>query len=148
MIANDLLLLTVFVWLLACAVQDWNSREVTNWITLPPLVIAVILRLAGFAHEPLLPVLVVIALLFMTWLRNRIGGADAKVSLALALLDMNVFIWAWLGLGLWYLGLRLYYGRKCDKRLPAFVGFAVGVAVLLVDHIVGRVVYVLSESAR
>ena len=46
-------------------------------------------------------------------------------------LHLAVFAWAWLGLGLWYLGLRLVYGRKCDRRLPAFVGFTTGVGALL-----------------
>jgi len=129
------LLVAVFVWLLVCAVQDWRRREVNNWLTLPPLTLTFCLRLAGLIHEPPLPLLVAIAFLLVFWQRGWIGGADAKASLALAMLDVQVFAWAWLGLGVWYLGLRLCYGRICDRRLPAFVGFASGACALLVVEV-------------
>ena len=123
--------LAVFAWLLICAIQDWRDRKVSNWFTLLPLALAICLRLAGLIQGSLLPLLAAIAFLLLFWQRGWIGGADANASLALALLDMRVFAWAWLGLGLWYLGLRLVYGRKCDRRLPAFVGFTTGVGALL-----------------
>jgi len=129
--ADDHFHLAVFAWLLACAVQDWRSREISNWLTLPPLALALCLRLAGVVQGSILPLLIAIALLLLVWKQGWTGGADAKASLALALLDMHIFAWAWLGLGLWYLGLRLYYGQKCDRRLPAFVGFATGAGALL-----------------
>jgi len=132
MTIDDLRRLTVFVWLLICAIQDWRSREVSNWLAIPPLVFAFCLRLAGLIQGSLLPMLAAIVFLLLFWQRGWIGGADAKASLALALLDMQVFAWAWLGLGSWYFGLRFYCGRKCDRRLPAFVGFTTGVGALLI----------------
>jgi len=129
---DELTHLAVFAWLLICAIQDWRSRAIGNWLTLPPLAFAFCLRLVGLIQGTLLPLLVALAFLLLFWQRGWIGGADAKVSLALALLDMQVFAWAWLGLGVWYLGLRLCYGRKCDHRLPAFVGFTTGAGALLV----------------
>lgn len=132
---DDLLHLVVFGWLLACAAQDWCSRAISNWLTLPPLALACCLRLAGRIQGSFLPLLVAIAFLLVFWGRGWIGGADAKASLALALLGMQVFAWVWLGLGLWYLGLRLYYGEKCDRRLPAFVGFTTGAGALLVVEV-------------
>ena len=128
---DERLHLVMFAWLLICAIQDWRGREVSNWLTLPPLVFACCLRLAGLIQGALLLMLAAIAFLFLFWQRGWIGGADAKASLALALLNVQVFAWAWLGSGLWYLGLLLYYGRKCDRRLPAFVGFTTGVGALL-----------------
>ena len=128
---NFLLHLFCLVWLVACAWQDWRKREVSNWLTLPPFGLAAILRQAGFTHTPFLLALTAVALVLVIWRVSWIGGADAKGALALALLDMQFFAWAWLGLGLWYLGLRLVYGRKCDRRLPAFVGFAAGAGALL-----------------
>jgi Flp pilus assembly protein protease CpaA len=128
---DERLHLVMFAWLLICAIQDWRSREVSNWLTLPPLLLVFCLHLAGLIQGPLLPLLAVIAFLLVFWQRGWIGGADAKASLALALLNVQVFAWAWLGLGAWYLGLRLVYGRKCDRRLPAFVGFTVGAGALL-----------------
>ncbi|MEW5869131.1 MAG: prepilin peptidase [Chloroflexota bacterium] len=133
--AGEPLHLAVFAWLLACVIQDWRSREVSNWLTLPPLALAFCLRLVGLIQGSLLPLLAAIAFLLLFWQRGWIGGADAKASLALALLDMQVCAWAWLGLGVWYLGLRLCYGRKCDRRLPAFVGFTAGVGALLVVEV-------------
>jgi len=135
MTVDDMLRLTIFVWLLICATQDWRGREVSNWLTLPPLGIALCIRLAGLIQGSLLLMLAVIAFLLLFWQRGWIGGADAKASLALALTDMQIFAWAWLGLGVWYLGLRLCYGRKCNRRLPAFVGFTTGVGALLVVEV-------------
>ena len=133
--AGEPLHLAVFAWLLICAIQDWRGRVVSNWLTLPPLLFAFCLRLSGLIQGSLLPSLAAIAFLLLFWQRGWIGGADAKAGLALALLDIRVFAWAWLGLGLWYLGLRLVYGRKCDRRLPAFVGFTTGAGVLLVVEV-------------
>lgn len=135
MLAGEPLHLAVFVWLLICAIQDWRSREVSNWLTLPPLAFAFCLRLAGLIQGSLLPLLAAPVFLLLFWQRGWIGGADAKASLALTLLDMQAFAWAWLGLGVWYLGLRLVYGRKCDRRLPAFVGFTTGAGALLVVEV-------------
>ena len=133
--ANESLHLAVFVWLLICAIQDWRRREVSNWLTLPSLAFAFSLRLTGQIPGSMLPLLVAILFLLFFWRFGWIGGADTKASLALALLDSQAGVWAWLGLGIWYLGLRLYYGRNCDHQLPAFVGFTSGVGALLVVEV-------------
>lgn len=125
------LLVVVFVWLLVCAVQDWRRREVGNWLTLPPFVIAIGLRMTGFVHEPLLPVLVMATLLVISWRQGWIGGADLKASLTLAILSMQTFTWAWAGLFVWSLGLRIYHVTTCIHRMPAFVGFTVGIYIFL-----------------
>jgi prepilin signal peptidase PulO-like enzyme (type II secretory pathway) len=85
--------LAVFAWLLICAIQDWRSRAIGNWLTLPPLALTFCLRSAGLIQVSLLPLLVAIAFLLVFWQRSWIGGADAKASLALALLDIQVFAW-------------------------------------------------------
>jgi len=129
--SDKLLLVVVFVWLLVCAVQDWRRREVDNWLTLLPLGIGIILRMAGIIQGPLLPVMITAIPLVLMWNRGWVGGADLKASLTLAVLKMQLFAWAWLGLGFWFLGLRIYYARARDNRLPAFVGYAAGAAFLL-----------------
>ncbi len=129
------LLVAVFVWLLVCAVQDWRRREVDNCLTLLPLGIGIILRLTGIAQEQLLPVLITAIPLVIMWDRGWIGGADIKASLTLMVLDMQLFVWAWLGLGFWFMGLRIYHSHTWNYRMPAFIGYAAGVATLLVIKI-------------
>jgi Flp pilus assembly protein protease CpaA len=130
------ILIAVFVWLLVCAVQDWRRREVSNWLTLLPLGIIISLRVVGVVQEPLLPVLITGILLLFLWNRGWMGGADIKASLILAALNMQLFAWAWLGLGFWFLGLKIYYARSWGNRLPAFVGYAAGMAAFLVIEMI------------
>jgi Flp pilus assembly protein protease CpaA len=124
--------LILFVWLLVCAIQDWRSREVSNWLTLPALALAFSLRLFGIIRAPIIPLLVEAALLLLAWHSGWIGGADVKGSLTLALLDPRYLFFAWTGNIGWYVVLRLYLYHRSDQRIPAFVGFAAGVASLLI----------------
>lgn len=124
---DPLLLPLVAAWLSLCAAQDWRRRAVPNTLTLPPLGLAILLRLAGWIDAPLLPSLAAMLLLLLLWRLGWLGGADLKASLALALLDVRLLAWAWAGLGLWYLLLRPSYSRADVRRLPGFVGFLSGV---------------------
>ncbi len=120
----------IVTWLALCAWQDWKRREVSNWLTLPPMVLAFILRLLGRAAGPLplLGLILIIVLMIFQW--RWFGGADAKVLIALALLDTRLALWAWTGTVAWY-GLLFLYGRSIARdrdriRLPGMLGFLIG----------------------
>ena len=120
----------IVAWLGLCAWQDWQGRQVSNWLTLPPLLLALGLRLSGHAKgaSPLL--VLILAGVLVAWLGRWIGGADAKVLAALALLDTRLALWSWLGATAWY-GVLLAYSRFVAKdrnriRLPGMLGFLIG----------------------
>ena len=118
----------VFLWLLACAVQDWRTRQVSNWLTMTPLFGALLFWLIQVRPISPWPAPTAAALLLLAWQAGWIGGADAKASMALALFSLSLLAWAWCGAALWYLALRPFYTRKDLRILPGFVGFAAGVA--------------------
>jgi len=121
----------VILWLVSCAWQDWHRREVSNWMTLPALALALGMRLLGLGSGPLLLVSLILAASAVAWRGGWMGGADAKVLAALALFDARLALWAWVGATLWY-GLLFAYGRFIAKdrdciRLPGMLGFLIGV---------------------
>ncbi len=121
-------------WLAACSWFDWKKRLVPNWLTIPAVVLALALRLLGFAQGDGVMALGVVVLVVGGWLAHILGGADLKVTAALALLDPRLAVWAWLGMIGWYLAVRLVtigYKEKGPYRLPGMVGFAAGVSFLL-----------------
>jgi len=117
-------------WLCLCAWQDWKKREVANWLTLPPMLLALGLRMLGLtAGQASLLALIMVAV-FIGWLGGWVGGADTKVTVALALVDPRLALWAWLGATAWYALLIAYarfIARDHDRiRLPGMLGFLIG----------------------
>ena len=72
-------LLGLALWLGAMSVHDLRTRQVPNWLTLPPLVAVWAWQLAQGRWQALVPILP----LYLLWRLNVIGGADAKVLMAL-----------------------------------------------------------------
>ncbi len=115
------------LWL---ARQDVETRRVSNWLTLPPLALALIYAVGMTAVHGLdgdLPTRWLLAggALVYWWL-GWIGGADAKVFMALALFDPNLAIAALAGLAL-LSALWPMVGR--GRSVPGLAGFALGVLV-------------------
>lgn len=120
----------VMLWLGVCSWQDWKRRQVSNWLTLPPLALALGLRLLGMSNGPLLLLALILAAALVAWRGGWMGGADTKVMAALVLADVRLALWAWVGATLWY-GLLFAYGRFIAKdrdriRLPGMLGFLLG----------------------
>lgn len=121
---------TVTAWLGACAWQDWRKREVSNWLTLPPILAAVLLRLTGMGQGTNQEMLAVILLLGVAWLARVAGGADVKASMAMAILNPALAGWAWMGAIGYYLSLCL--AGITVKPFPGMVGFFVGSVAYLI----------------
>ncbi len=126
---NLLLPLLTAVWLAICTVQDWRNRQVSNWLTLPPLGLGLLLRMFGLGGGPSGLLLLVACILLLAWRVGWLGGADLKASLALACFNLRMLGWAWLGLVVWYLLLHTVFRRADLKRLPGFVGFTTGMVL-------------------
>lgn len=70
------------LWLLPCAIQDYRTRRVSNWLTIPLFLIAwPVAILTG--HFPL-TFAVFIGVYIASKLEPRFGGADAKLMVGLA----------------------------------------------------------------
>ena len=76
---NAWLLAALGAWLGVMSVSDLRSRQVSNWLTLPPLAGILIWQLAHGRWQPLIP----LPALYLLWRLNIMGGADAKVLMAL-----------------------------------------------------------------
>ncbi len=127
----------VLIWLLFCAWQDWKKRSVSNWLTIPAIVVAVGLRIwldySLYGNVPLYLLgmsALIIAAAGIGYLAKLMGGADAKVLIAMAIVSPVMAIWAWLGAILWWLMLRIYALIRKDKDklppLPGMLGFVAG----------------------
>jgi len=123
-------LLPVVIWLGVCAWQDWKRRVVSNWMTLPPVALAILLRLMGMGKGTNQEVLAVLFLLVVAWLARVAGGADVKASMALAVFNPALAGWAWMGAIGCYVALRL--AGRTVKRFPGMVGFWVGDVLFVV----------------
>ncbi len=122
--------LLITSWLTLCAWQDVRTRTVSNWLTLPALMMAILLRLTDFAPgSAWLATITVVGLLLLAWQHAQIGGADVKALTAMALIDVSLVAAALLGVGLWYGGAWLQQ-RKAPASVPAFAGMAVGLALM------------------
>jgi len=114
-------LLLVF-WLLPCALQDYRTRHVSNWLTVPLFILAWPVALV---MGNLLLTLAVFIGVVVAWRWNGgLGPADGKIAVGLAgmaplalavgaIVQVLLFLWA-----------RLRAGRPAP--LPGAVGFYLG----------------------
>ncbi|HUW08277.1 MAG TPA: A24 family peptidase [Anaerolineae bacterium] len=73
------LLPTLAAWLGTMSFSDLRTRQVSNWLTLPPLLGILAWQLAHGRWQ----VLVSLPLIYSLWRLGILGGADAKVLMAL-----------------------------------------------------------------
>ena len=76
--------LLLVLWLLPCALQDYRTRRISNWLTLPAFVLAwpVALWLGG--SDRLLLTFAVFVGGWAAWQMHTMGAADGKIAVALA----------------------------------------------------------------
>lgn len=116
-------------WLLICARQDWRTRHVANWLTVPPFLAALPAALWLAGSERLVLTLLILACVYTIWTRGGMGAADGKIATVLAATVPASLV---LGLAL----LWLMYGALHIRRhkvqqelsLPGVVGLFLGLA--------------------
>jgi Flp pilus assembly protein protease CpaA len=119
------LLLTL--WLLPCALQDYRTRYVSNWLTLPAFVLAWPMAVYLGGSERLILTFAVFVGCWAAWQMHTMGAADGKIAVALAAvspigLGMGVAVLAGMFAGLWV-------WKRRSVSVPAAVGFYVGMVV-------------------
>jgi Flp pilus assembly protein protease CpaA len=110
----------VLVWLVVCAVQDWKSGEVSNWLTIPAMALGM-----GYAvymgRERLILVAAALAGLMLLYVLGSLGGADVKVLIALSGLWPAAMLAALLVQGIWGGIVLIKEGRGAEFRaIPAY----------------------------
>ena len=150
---TDVLIVLLLAWLAICACQDFRTGEVSNWLTLPPLGLALAARLVGWLATPWWIIFTIWMLALILWRKGKLGGADAKAWLTFSLLG-NAIMWsAYIGLAIWYAAVSwafAYMGFKMTHRFPGFPGYLLGVggaALILTGnrlfHIIPDVAFIL-----
>ena len=69
------------LWLLPCAIYDLRTRRVPNWLTLPPLPVAL---WWAWGHDTLGLTLTVLAAGYIAFRFGGLGGADGKIATVVA----------------------------------------------------------------
>jgi hypothetical protein len=112
---------SIFVLMILAAVQDYKTREVSNWITVPLFIGGMVVILV---HQNLLLIIVSLILLFI-WQKGWMGGADVKVLIGLlGIWSTSAFI-SIFAIGIQGLITRL----RAKKSAPGLVAIAAGVGL-------------------
>ena len=112
---------SVLLLMILAAMQDYKTREVSNWITVPLFIggVAIIL-----VHQNLLLIIVSLILLFI-WHKGWMGGADVKVLIGLLGIWSTAAFVSIFAIGVQGLITRL----RGKKSAPGLVAIAVGVGL-------------------
>ena len=116
----------ILIWLGICAWQDAKHGEVSNWLTIPPLVVAAVYAVVQ-GEQLFVLFAAAFAGLTLLFFLNAIGGADVKILASLAGLWPTAFWGAMIAQGIWGVIALLRKGRKAEFR--AVPAFAVGAVV-------------------
>ncbi|MBL7162514.1 MAG: prepilin peptidase [Anaerolineales bacterium] len=136
---TDLIIIPVLLWLAICAYQDYHTGEVSNWLTLPPLGLALVARLVSWLATPWWIIFTIWMLALILWHNDRLGGADAKAWMTFSLLGNGILWSAYMGLLIWYAAVTwvfasLVIAGACPERVegtrrfPGFPGYLLGVS--------------------
>ncbi len=132
-IQNSLLIHSVLTVLVILAgIQDWRTREVSDWLTWPLFIGGTSVVITRHENLSFLP-LIVSAFLLIAWYFNWMGGADVRVLVGLWGLWPLAGILSLLANGLW--GAVLVLRKRGKEKLPGMVGSGFAVATLfIVEH--------------
>ena len=115
---------SVLLLMILAAVQDYKSREVSNWITIPLFIGGVVVMRV---YQDPLTIIVSLILLFI-WHKGWMGGADVKVLVGL------LGVWATSAfVSIFAIGIQGLITRlRGKKSAPGLVAIAVGVGLTFV----------------
>lgn len=72
------------IWVGLLAVYDVLHKRVTNWITIPPLIIMVFVNLFTGHYGNIVVMVIIFAAMGITFFKGGTGGADVKVYTTLS----------------------------------------------------------------
>ena len=121
--------MTLLLWFAVCAVQDARHRQLSNWLTLGPLVLALTYLLingktwiGAEADEGGWALVLCLALTMPGYLLGKLGAADVKLLAALALATdrlilLGTLIGAGLAILLWMLAGRKFFNEALQRLI-------------------------------
>jgi len=118
-------------WLLPCALQDYRTRHVSNWLTVPLFVLA--WPVALLTGNLLLTLAVFIGVVVAWQWGGGMGPADGKIAVGLAGMAPPALAAGVIVQGLTFLYARLRYKRAV--RLPGAVYFYLGAVTAVLTSV-------------
>ncbi|HEY66626.1 MAG TPA: prepilin peptidase [Caldilineae bacterium] len=101
----------VAIWLLPCAIQDWRTRHLSNWLTIPFFLAAWPVALVT---ERLPMTLAVFAEVYVAWaVKAGLGPANGKIAVSLAAFAPQALL---MGVALQALAFLAYGSRSGRER--------------------------------
>lgn len=129
LIAFHALLAALVVW---GGLQDWNSREVADWLTWPLFALGLGAAVYRAVHLDLLP-LTISFFVLSVWYFNWLGGADARVLIGLWGLWPLAGLLGMVCTGLW--GLMLVLRKRGKERIPALLTVGIGAVIQFISEL-------------
>lgn len=132
--------LLAVAWLGVCAFFDARTRQVSNWLTLPAIPLALVAAWLTRESRGETPYEFVFHLAIMTlplilaWRYRILGGADLKILIALTLANPLLVVAAWIGVVIYFVGL-LIIRRSRPVRFAGVPGFALGAGLFTVGQV-------------
>jgi Flp pilus assembly protein protease CpaA len=119
------------VWLMPCAIQDWRTRRVSNWLTVPLFMLAWPVAVVT-GNLPL--TLAVLLGTYMAWVAKAgLGAADGKVAVGLAAFAPQALLIGFLMQAMAFIVLRLRH--VASTPIPGVIWFWAGTLIVAVASI-------------
>ena len=122
------ILAALALFLLPCALQDYHTRRVSNWLNLPAFFAAWPLALWLGGEERLFFTFAVFAGCWLAWGMKSMGAADGKLATCMAAVSPMALGVGVLLLVAGFVGMRLSRGEAAS--LPAAVAFCGGAVAM------------------
>jgi Flp pilus assembly protein protease CpaA len=157
MIVSLAISLLAFTWLSVCAFFDTRTRQVSNWLTLPAIPLALLAAwLTRYSrgetpYEFVFHLAITTLPLLVAWRSHLLGGADLKILFVLALVNPLLVVAAWCGVVIYFIGLLIAnewqyrrvsrqnsespVARQRPARFAGVPGFALGAGLLTAGQV-------------
>jgi Flp pilus assembly protein protease CpaA len=149
--------LLAVAWLGVCAFFDARTRQVSNWLTLPAIPLALLAAWltrdsrGETLYEFVFHLVIMTLPLFVAWRYRILGGADLKILVVLTLANPLLVVAAWIGVVIYFVGLLIAgewryrrsnqqnseppFARSRPVRFAGVPGFALGAGLFAVGQV-------------
>lgn len=119
--------LLAVAWLSVCAFFDARTRQVSNWLTLPAIPLALLAAWltresrGETLYEFVFHLVITTLPLFAAWRGHLLGGADLKILAVLTLANPLLVVAAWIGVVIYFIGLVIaseWRHRRASRQNP------------------------------
>lgn len=149
--------LVAVAWLSVCAIFDARTRQVSNWLTIPAIPLALLAAWltresrGETLYEFVFHLVIMTLPLFLAWRYRILGGADLKILVVLTLANPLLVVAAWIGVVVYFIGLLIVgewryrrsnqqnsetpFARSRPVRFAGVPGFALGAGLFTVGQV-------------